>query len=129
MPPTEGRRGEGSVRVLRVARDLQRRLALAIAEGVGMPAPALVLTRVRMSPDLSHARVYYVMQMVGKDEETSLDPEEARRLAHALRHHLARNWTLRRLPAIDLVLDQEWTEEERMLALLHARDVPGEHEG
>jgi len=116
----DGRRGSGW-RPLRVARDLQRRLAEALTEGVGgEPARSLVLTRVRVSADLGHARVYYVLDALGEAGASALDPEEARRLARLLRRRLAGGWPLRRLPELVLVADEEWRDEERLLALLHA---------
>lgn len=115
----DGRRGSGW-RPLRVARDLQRRLAEALAEGVGEPTRSLVLTRVRVSADLGHARVYYVLDALGAGDAPALDPEEARRLARLLRRRLAGGWPLRRLPELVLVADEEWRDEERLLALLHA---------
>lgn len=118
MSAVSRRRTDGSVRALRVGRDLQRRLAQALAEGVGDPPALLALTRVRMSADLSHARVYYVLEGGEEGGAAALDPEVAKRLVHALRRRLAHGWALRRLPAIDLVLDEDWRKEERMLALL-----------
>ncbi len=122
------RHGSG-LRPLRVARDLQRRLAQALAEGVGDPSRSLVLTRVRVSADLGHARVYYVVDAAAEETGAALDPEEARRLARLLRRRLARGWTLRRLPDIVLVPDEEWREEERFLALLHGVRSPGDGDG
>jgi ribosome-binding factor A len=118
MRGSADRRGSGR-RPLRVARDLQRRLAEALAEGVGDGARPLVLTRVEMSVDLGHARVYYVLEASVEEAESALDDEEARRLARLLRRRLADGWPLRRLPEIVLVADEEWRREERLLELLH----------
>ncbi len=112
------RRGGGH-RPLRVGRDLHRRLAQALAEGVGDPPRSLVLTRVRMSSDLGHARVFYVTDTPSQETDTVLTPEDAQNLARALRRSLAHGWPLRRLPEIALLPDEEWRAEERVFALLH----------
>lgn len=109
---------DGGLRARRVGRDLQRRLALVLAEGVDPALPSLVLTRVHLSADLSHARVYYLVEGAIGEESSVLPHESARRLAHLLRQRLARGWRLRRLPELVLVHDEEWRAEERVLALL-----------
>jgi len=110
-----------SVRNERIAEQVRAELSRLLREETSDPRVGmLTLTRVKVSPDLSTATVFWRPLEL----ETELDPEESGRgLASAagfLRKRLASELTLRRTPALSFRHDRSIEEGSRTLALLRS---------
>ncbi|MEO8483828.1 MAG: 30S ribosome-binding factor RbfA [Acidobacteriota bacterium] len=101
----------------RVGEEIRQELAQLIARDVHDPGVGFVtLTRVKISPDLQMARVYY----------TSLGDEKARRetqraLERAtpfLRRHIAARVRLRRVPELRFEFDKSVEHQDRIEQIL-----------
>jgi ribosome-binding factor A len=110
-----------SVRNERIAEQVRGELARLLREETSDPRIGiLTLTRVKVSPDLSEATVFWSPLEL----EAELDPEEVGRgLASAagfLRTRLASELALRRTPALSFRHDRSIEEGSRTLALLRS---------
>ena len=110
-----------SVRNERIAEQVRSELSRLLREETSDPRIGiLTLTRVKVSPDLSQATVFWSPLEL----ETDLDPEEVGRgLASAagfLRTRLASELALRRTPALSFRHDRSIEEGSRTLALLRS---------
>lgn len=101
----------------RVADQIREEVALLIAREVHDPGVGFVtITRVRVSPDLQLARVYY----------TSLGDEKARRdtaralgrAAPFLRRQLGQRLRLRRVPGLEFFYDESIAHQDRIEQIL-----------
>ena len=106
-----------SVRNERIAEQVRAELSRLLREETSDPRVGmLTLTRVKVSPDLSTATVFWSPLEL----ETELDPEEiGRGLASAagfLRKRLASELALRRTPALSFRHDRSIEEGSRTLA-------------
>ena len=120
-----------SVRNERIAEQVRSELSRLIREEATDPRIGLLtLTRVKVSPDLSTATVFW--SPLNLEEETDLE-EMGEGLASAagfLRTRLAAGLTLRRTPALSFRHDRSIEEGSRTLALIRslpelAEDVSG----
>ena len=120
-----------SVRNERIAEQVRGELSRLIREEATDPRIGLLtLTRVKVSPDLSTATVFW--SPLDLEEETDLE-EMGEGLASAagfLRTRLAAGLTLRRTPALSFRHDRSIEEGSRTLALIRslpelAEDVSG----
>ncbi len=120
-----------SVRNERIAEQVRGELSRLIREEATDPRIGLLtLTRVKVSPDLSSATVFW--SPLDLEEETDLE-EMGEGLASAagfLRTRLAAGLTLRRTPALSFRHDRSIEEGSRTLALIRslpelAEDVSG----
>jgi ribosome-binding factor A len=120
-----------SVRNERIAEQVRSELSRLIREEATDPRIGLLtLTRVKVSPDLSTATVFW--SPLDLEEETDLE-EMGEGLASAagfLRTRLAAGLTLRRTPALSFRHDRSIEEGSRTLALIRslpelAEDVSG----
>jgi len=97
--PREFKRSE------RVAELLQRELAAVIGQDLKDPALGMVtVTAVRLSRDLSHAKVYVTALATGLGEEALI--RRLNRAAGFLRHQLGPRLALRGTPALRFVYDR-----------------------
>jgi ribosome-binding factor A len=111
-----------SHRVERIAEQIREELSQMLSTEVRDPGVGLVtVTRVKVTADLSLARVYWTV--LGESKERS---ETARALARAapyLRHLLSQRLTLRRSPEIRFQYDESVAAQdriERIIQDLHA---------
>jgi ribosome-binding factor A len=74
------------------------------------------ITRVEMTADLHHARVY--VSVIGSPEEQKSTIEGLSSAAGFLRHEIVRRLDLRRAPELTFLLDQGAEAGERIEALL-----------
>lgn len=110
-----------SVRNERIAEQVRGELSRLIREETSDPRIGLLtLTRVKLSPDLSTATVFWSPLEVGE----TIDPEEvANGLGSAagfLRTRLAAGLPLRRTPALTFRHDRSIAEGSRTLAMLRS---------
>lgn len=106
-----------SSRPERVGDQVRTELCALLQRSIRDPAVQLVtVTRVRMSRDLQHARVYYTT--LG---DTSTRPDTAkglRRAAPFLRAQLGRRVRMRRVPELTFVFDEAIERESRIAQVL-----------
>lgn len=105
-------------RAERVAEQIQRELAVLVQQEVKDPRVGMVtVSAVRLSSDLSHARVYVTM-LAGDSAD-----ESVRALNHAapfLRRELGRRMVLRTLPQLQFLHDEVIEAGSRLVALIDA---------
>jgi ribosome-binding factor A len=123
----------------RVGEEIREELAQLIARDVLDPGVGFVtLTRVKISPDLQMARVYYTS--LG-DEKTRRETQRAlERATPFLRRHIAARVRLRRVPEIRFEFDKAVEHQDRIEQILldleaerrargeQAADAPPENE-
>lgn len=107
-------------RALRIGEQIQRELAVLIRQEVKDPRVGMVtVSEVRVSPDLSHAKVY--VTVLGSDSSAAEDSIKA--LNHAasfLRHELGRRLILRVTPQLRFVYDESQEDGARLVSLIDA---------
>jgi ribosome-binding factor A len=117
--------GQGS-RPERVADQIRAEVSGMIARDLRDPGIGFItITKVQVSPDLQHARVYY----------TSLgDPAARRNTGRALeraspfmRRQIGQRLRLRRTPELDFVFDESIEHQDRVEQLL--QELREEHQG
>ncbi len=101
-------RVSGEIRAV-VAECLQRRLDDPRVRPV-------VPTRVRVSPDLRRARVFYAL--IGTDQNQGDAQRGLERAAGLVQHEIATRLDLRYTPALVFSFDEDLAEAERMDALI-----------
>lgn len=103
-------------RQLRVGEEIRHVLALALQRGsiVGLPeeSTSVTVTEVRVSPDLSIATAF-VMPLGGGAPTTEM-VQQLNACAKAARHELAKNITLRRVPALRFRADTQFDSNARI---------------
>jgi ribosome-binding factor A len=114
----------GSPRCQRVARELQRRIGLWLAQGGGGDRfRSVTITRVVVSPDLGFARFYFVLET--GTQETPESAEQALEASRGLiRREIGRGWTLRHVPEIRFAYDRELESVRRVDDLLRTLKAP-----
>jgi len=106
-------------RSVRVAESIKRALApllntLAREHGLGMAT----VTAVDVAPDLSQARVF--VSIFGDEAAQNAGLEKLNHEAHRLRHEIAHELRLKKLPTVHLELDRGGARSARINELLNA---------
>jgi ribosome-binding factor A len=101
----------------RVGEAIRDELSQLIAREVHDPGVGFVtLTRVKVSPDLQLARIYYTIM---GDEKTRRETDKAlKRATPFLRRQLARRIRLRRVPEIAFFYDESIAHQDRIEQIL-----------
>ena len=104
-------------RVLRVAEAIQREVGTILDREVSDPGLNLVtVTRVDMSDDLRHAKLF--VSFVGGDESKEESLRKLRKATRFIRGHLADRLRLRTVPHLTFLLDESSEEYLRIDAVL-----------
>ncbi len=107
-----------SHRVERIAEQLREEVSQILATDVADPGVGLVtVSRVKVSPDLSLARVYWTI--IGDTAEKKRTAKALQRAAPFVRHVLATRMTLRRVPEVAFHYDEGLAAHQRVEAILH----------
>jgi len=101
----------------RVGEQIRQELTMILAREVHDPGIGFVtLTRVKVSPDLQVARVYYTLM---GDEKARRDTKRAlERAVPFLRHQLASRVRLRRVPELHFQFDEAIEKQDRIEKIL-----------
>src|SRR5262245_4398497 len=101
----------------RVGEQIRQELSMLIAREVHDPAIGFVtLTRVKVSPDLQVARVYYTI--IGDDRAHRETKKGLERAIPFLRHQLAARIRLRRVPELFFQFDESVEKQDRIEKIL-----------
>jgi ribosome-binding factor A len=107
-----------SHRVERVAEQIREEVSQILSTEVSDPGVGLVtVTRVKVTPDLSLARVYWTSMGDAKQRK-----DTAKALARAsayVRHLLSTRMTLRRSPEVQFLFDQSVAAQDRIEQILN----------
>jgi len=107
-----------SHRIERIAEQFREEVSQILATEVADPGVGLVtVTRVKVTPDLSLARVYWTM--LGDAAERKRTTKALQRAAPFVRHVLATRVTLRRVPEVHFQYDEGLAAHQRVEELLH----------
>lgn len=102
-----------SHRVERIAEQIREELSQMIATEVSDPGVGLVtVTRVKVTADLSLARVYWTV--LGESKERKETAKALNRTVPYLRHLLSQRLTLRRAPEIKFQYDESVAAQDRI---------------
>lgn len=119
-----------SFRPERVADQLRSELSDLLTRHVHDPGIGFVtLTRVRVSPDLQLARIYYTS--LGDDAARRQTERALRRATPFLRRELGRRLRLRRIPELEFFFDKSvegHARIEELIEEIHAADAEREKE-
>lgn len=108
--------GQGS-RPERVGEEIRQELSLALARDVHDPGIGFVtLTRVKVSPDLQLARVYYTQ--IGSEQERRDTTRALERARPFLRRQLGSRIRLRRVPELQFQFDESVENQARIESIL-----------
>lgn len=108
--------GQGS-RPERVGEAIRQELSLALARDVHDPGIGFVtLTRVKVSPDLQLARVYYTQ--IGSEQERRDTTRALERARPFLRRQLGSRIRLRRVPELQFQFDESVENQARIESIL-----------
>jgi ribosome-binding factor A len=108
--------GQGS-RPDRVGEELRQELSLLLLREVHDPGIGLVtLTRVKVSPDLQMARVYYTS--IGDDKARAETKKALDRATPFLRRQIGSRIRLRRVPEIRFEFDRSVENQDRIEKIL-----------
>lgn len=114
-----------SHRTERIAEQVREELSQMLATEVSDPGVGLVtITRVRVTADLSLARVYWTI--IGDAAERKRSEKALKRTTPYLRHLLASRMTLRRVPELAFQFDESVAAQdriERILQELHREEA------
>ena len=107
-----------SHRIERISEQLREEVSQILATDVVDPGVGLVtVSRVKVSPDLSLARVYWTL--IGTAAERTRTTKALQRAAPFVRHILATRLTLRRVPEVAFHFDQGLAAHQRVEEILH----------
>jgi ribosome-binding factor A len=107
-----------SHRTERVAEQLREEVSQILATEVSDPGVGLVtVSRVKVTPDLSLARVYWTI--LGDAEDRKKTTKALQRAASFVRHVLAGRMTLRRVPEVVFQYDEGLAAHQRVEEILH----------
>ena len=105
-------------RIERIAEQLREEVSQILATEVADPGVGLVtVSRVKVSPDLSLARVYWTL--LGDAAEKKRTTKALQRAAPFVRHVLATRLTLRRVPEVAFHFDEGLAAHQRVEEILH----------
>ena len=106
-----------SHRVERVAEQIREEVSQIVASEVSDPRIGLItVTRVKVTPDLSLARVYWTS--MGDAAERKVTAKALARAAAYVRHLLSARVTLRRSPEVQFIFDQAVAAQDRVEQIL-----------
>lgn len=107
-----------SHRTERIAEQLREEVSQILATEVADPDVGLVtVTRVKVTPDLSLARVYWTL--LGDAAERKRTVKALQRAASFVRRVLASRVTLRRVPEVHFQYDEGLAAHQRVEEILH----------
>ena len=117
--------GQGS-RPDRVADQIRAEVSSMIARDLHDPGVGFItITRVQVSPDLHHARVYY--SAMGDQTARTNSGKALERAASFMRRQIGQRLRLRRAPELTFVFDESIAQQDRIAQLLHRiGDTPPE---
>ena len=102
----------------RVADQIRHELATMLAREVHDPGIGFVtITRVQMTPDLQHARVYYTA--LGDERARRESDRALHRAIPFLRRQIGSRLRLKRVAELEFVYDQSIAGQDRIEQLLH----------
>ena len=105
-------------RSARVADQIRSELAMLLARELHDPGLGFVtITRVQVSPDLQHARVYYTA--LGDDKARRNTERALGRAAPFLRRQIGSRLRLKRVPELEFLYDESIAGQDRIEQLLH----------
>lgn len=112
-------------RTERIAEQVREEISQMLTTEVSDPGVGLVtVTRVKVTPDLSLARVYWTI--LGGPAERRDTTRALRRVAGYVRHLLAERLTLRRVPEVQFLFDEGAAAQDRVEQIireLHAEEA------
>jgi ribosome-binding factor A len=107
-----------SHRVERVAEQIREEVSQILSAEVSDPGIGLVtVTRVKVTPDLSLARVYWTI--MGDAKQRKDTAKALARAAAYVRHLLSSRMSLRRSPEVQFLFDQSVAAQDRVEQILH----------
>jgi ribosome-binding factor A len=107
-----------SHRVERVAEQIREEVSQILATELADPGVGLVtVTRVKVTPDLSLARVYWTT--LGDVAQRKQTAKALARAAAYVRHLLSTRMTLRRSPEVQFLFDRSVAAQDRVEQILH----------
>ena len=107
-----------SHRVERVAEQIREEVSQILSTEVADPGIGLVtVTRVKVTPDLSLARVYWTI--LGDEAERKKTQKALMRAAAYVRHLLSTRMSLRRSPEVTFTFDQAVADQNRVEEILY----------
>jgi ribosome-binding factor A len=105
-------------RAERVADQIRSELALMLARELHDPGIGFVtITRVQVSPDLQHARVYYTA--LGDDKARQNSDRALHRAIPFLRRQIGSRLRLKRVAELEFIYDQSIAGQDRIEQLLN----------
>ena len=112
--PTKSR---PSFRLARVAELIQREIGKLLINEVEDPRlKKVTLSRVKMSPDLRHARISFT---VLNEEDAKYSAKALNKAANFFRRHIAKELELRVVPELFFVYDEALHEAEDLVNLIN----------
>lgn len=106
-----------SHRVERIAEQVREEVSQILATELSDPRIGLVtVTRVKVTPDLSLARIYWTM--MGDAAQRKQTTKALSRAAAYVRHLLSTRMTLRRSPEVQFLFDQSVAAQDRVEQIL-----------
>jgi ribosome-binding factor A len=106
-----------SHRVERIAEQVREEVSQILATELSDPRIGLVtVTRVKVTPDLSLARIYWTM--MGDATQRKQTAKALARAAAYVRHLLSTRMTLRRSPEVQFLFDQSVAAQDRVEQIL-----------
>ena len=104
-------------RVERIAEQIREEVSQILATEVADPGVGLVtVTRVKVTPDLSLARIYWTT--MGDTAQRKQTAKALSRAAPYVRRLLSSRMTLRRSPEVQFIFDQSVTAQDRVEQIL-----------
>ena len=101
----------------RIAEQIREEISQIVATEVADPGVGLVtVTRVKVTPDLSLARVYWTI--LGDAAERKKTQKALERATPFVRHILSTRLTMRRAPEVQFLYDQSTAAQERVEEIL-----------
>jgi ribosome-binding factor A len=107
-----------SHRVERVAEQIREEASQILSTEVSDPGiGSITVTRVKVTPDLSLARIYWTS--LGDPKQRKETAKALARAAAYVRHLLSTRMTLRRSPEVQFLFDQSVAAQDRVEQILH----------
>ena len=114
-----------SHRVERVAEQIREEVSQILSTEVSDPGIGLItVTRVKVTPDLSLARIYWTI--IGDANERKKTAKALERATGFVRHLLAERLSLRRAPEVKFIFDESVAAQariEEIIQEIHADDA------